>query len=218
MADTEFITARFPDAEFVRTQTRGEMRRRVHLFIPPGNRARLRVAGNASGWGPWRRERDAVARILERTDWPGVGPKLIVQRERDMAQLSIREVTAKPDLHAQPDLEEIHWGIWEEFEVRSGGLWLCRFVDGTDSVSKQGYLGKDWKGAAEDIFPTEGGTDALADIARFTIDRTKRGVYRAATVIWLQRIWTPSGGERAYSGNPHFHDHIDVPGGVACKP
>ena len=46
---TEFITARFPDAEMPKTQTRRAARKRVHGFIPPGSRARIREAGAEFG-------------------------------------------------------------------------------------------------------------------------------------------------------------------------
>lgn len=218
MAETEFITARFPDAEFVRTQTRAEAKERVHGFIRPGEMARIREAGQ--DFGPWRSEAEAVQRLDDRMSRMGVGPKLIVQRKNDELQLSIREVEREPptpDLGNAPALEEIHWGLWEHFDdLRSAGRWLCRFVDGTTSVSKHGYLSNKWQGAAEDIFPDN--QQGLTDVAHFTISKTKAGVWKAATVIWLTRIWTPGGGERAYSGNPHFHNHIDVAGGHACSP
>ena len=221
MAETEFITARYPDAEFPRTQTRAEARTRVHDFVRQGEKARIREAGGQ--FGPWRNEGDAVQRLDDRMARMGVGPKLIVQRERDNAQLSIREVEREPptpDLGCAPALEEIHYGLWEEFkDLRSAGRWLCRFIDGTNDVSRHGYLKPDpkgWKGAAEDIFPP--GQDGLEDVARFTISKTKAGVWKAQTVIWLRRIWTPEQGEHAYTGNPHYHDHIDVAGGHACSP
>jgi len=55
---TEFITARFPDAEVPMTQTRARARRRVHRFIPPGSKARIREAGG--DFGPWLPEAQAV--------------------------------------------------------------------------------------------------------------------------------------------------------------
>ena len=151
----------------------------------------------------------------------GVGPKLVVQRQRDRDMLSIREITNEPDLGAAPAIEEIHHYVWEGHPVRSGGLWLCRFIDGTfppGSVSKHGFLTKDWKGAAEDIFVTQGGMPALVDVAEDIVSRTKTGKLKAATVIVDKDIWTPSQGWHVYSGNQHFHVHVDVSGGSACRP
>jgi hypothetical protein len=221
VAGTEFITARFPEAEMSRVQTRAEARERVHGFVRPGEKARIREAGGKDDFGPWLAEREAVGRLDNRMGQMGVGPKLIVQRQNDNDQLSIREVELEPkipDLGCAPALEEIHAGLWDEFKgkLRSAGRWLCRFIDGTRSVSKHGFLSDKWHGAAEDIFPEN--QQGLVDVAKFTIAKTKAGVWKAETVIWLTRIWTPGGGERAYTGNPHFHDHIDVAGGHACSP
>lgn len=223
MSDTEFITARFPDAEMPKTQTRAEMRERLHRFLK--GRARIREAGG--DFGPWRTEAEAVRRVLERTDRMGVGPKLIVQRKVDMEQLSIREVwrtVSIPELHANPHIEKSHGLTWAEFnDLRSGGLWLCRNVDGTDTVSKHGYLDdvppEVWRGAAEDTFVTTGGMDHLEEVARFKVRHAKAGTLTLATVIVNHTIWTaPDFDPRPYTGVQHFHCHEDAPGGHPCSP
>jgi hypothetical protein len=217
---TEFITARFPEAEMPRVQTQAEALERVRGFVRQGERARIREAGGE--FGPWRREKDAIERLRTRMSRMGVGPKLIVQRQRDMGQLSIREVERESvGLGCAPALEQIHYGLWEQFkgQLRSAGRWLCRNVDGSSTVSRHGYFKPDpngWHGAAEDIFPED--EAGLAEVAHFTIDKTKAGVWRAQTVIWLRRIWTPGQGEHEYTGTAHYHDHIDVLGGQACSP
>lgn len=216
MTEAKFVIARFPEGELASVRDRSSMAQRVHRFIPPRARARIREIGGE--WSQWRGERDSVHRILERVDRMGVGPKLIVQRESDREMLSIRELTSTPDLGAAPDIEEIHGEIWAEFEVRSGGLWLCRYVDGTSIVSRHGFLTREWRGAAEDVFVTEGGMPALVDVAEFVVDRTRRGLLNARTVIVDQDIWTPDSGWRVYSGRPHYHGHFDVAGGWACRP
>jgi hypothetical protein len=202
-----------------KTQDRREMLARVRGFLK--GKARVRMAG--SDFGPWRSEPDAVQRIDALTSRLGVGPKLIVQRESDMEQLSIREVTSKPsfpDLGAAPEIEAIHAEVWAEFDVRSGGLWFCRFIDGTHSVSKHGYLNDDpaWKGAAEDIFVIDGGMEDLKLVAEFIVAETKAGRLKAATVIVDLTIWTPAAGWHVYTGDRHFHVHVDVLGGHPCSP
>jgi hypothetical protein len=217
LADTEFITARFPENEMPKTQNRKEMMTRVRGFLDgPG---RLREAGG--DWSPWRTEPELLDRIATRTGRMGVGPKLIIQKRSNRAQLSIREVKAIPDLGAAPEIEKIHAAVWSEFDVRSGGLWLCRFIDGTHSVSKHGYLKDDpngWKGAAEDIFVINGGMADLVKVAEFIVNGTKHEALEAATVIVDRQIWTPSQGWHAYTGEQHFHVHADVLGGHACTP
>lgn len=213
---TEFITAKWPDRETVKVQSRAQMVKRLRNFLPPGESAALRKEGE--DYGPWRKRSDLVERIVALVDKMGVGPKLMVRRKVDLEVLSIREVTKTPELGAAPEIEAIHGAVWAKFDVRSGGLWLCRYIDGTRSVSKHGYLSSSWKGAAEDVFPLSGGAPALANIAKYVIAETKAGRLEAENVIWLQRIWTVGVGERVYGGQTHYHVHIDVAGGNACSP
>lgn len=225
MPDIEFITARFPENEMPRTQTQLEAVRRVRGFIRDGEDARIREAGGE--FGPWRREQEAVTRLVNRMDDIGVGPKLIVQRKRDMAQLSIREVARAPripELGANPHIEESHGLTWAEFDdLRSGGVFVCRFVDGTRTVSKHGFLDdvppETWRGAAEDTFVTTGGMDHLEEVARFKVSLARNGTLTLATVIVNHTIWTaPDFDPRPYGGAQHFHIHEDAPGGHACNP
>jgi hypothetical protein len=215
---TEFITARYPENEMPKTQDRKEMFRRVGDFLK--GLGRLREAGGE--WGPWRQRGDVLDRVDRRTSRMGVGPKLIVQRKSDKEQLSIREVDLGPlipDLGAAPEIEKIHGAVWDEFDVRSGGLYLCRFIDGTKTVSKHGYLKEDpngWRGAAEDIFVINGSMTDLVHVAEFVVNGTKNNVLDAATVIVDRKIWTPAAGWHAYTGDQHFHVHADVLGGHAC--
>lgn len=221
---TEFITARFPDGSVPRVQTRRRVRGRVHRFIPLDSKARIREAGGE--FGPWLPEPEAVERLDHRMARMGVGPKLIVQRERDRDQLSIREVSAEPripDLGCHPTIEKSHALTYAEFpDLRSGGVFLCRFVDGSRTVSKHGYLKDDpdgWKGAAEDTFVTAGGMEALEEVAHFKVQCARRGILNLATVIVNRTIWTaPDWNARSYSGAQHFHVHEDAPGGRACNP
>lgn len=222
---TEFITARFPDAEMPRTQTNLQAVRRVHDFIRDGEKARIREAGGE--FGPWLREREAVARLDTRMDRMGVGPKLIVQREGDAEQLSIREVSSAPlipDLGCSPHIEKSHALTYARFnDLRSGGVFLCRFIDGTRTVSKHGYLDdvppETWRGAAEDTFVKTGGMEHLEEVARFKVALAKTGELTLANVIVNRTIYSaPTFAARAYSGEQHFHCHEDAPGGHACNP
>jgi len=223
MAETAFVTARFPDAEMPKTQTLEQAVDRMKRFLPRTSEARYREAGG--DYGPWRKRSDIVERVEGRMKRMGVGPKLIVQRFSDREQLGIREIEAAPaipDLGAAPEIEKIHAAVWAEFDVRSGGLWLCRYIDGTKTVSKHGYLDDtgpvQWRGAAEDIFVIDGGMEDLKLVAEFIVSGTKNGALEAATVIVDQTIWTPAAGWHLYTGDRHFHTHVDVVGGHACTP
>jgi hypothetical protein len=212
-AMTEFITARYPDAEMPKTQDKKEMMFRLRGFLDA--QGRLREAGGE--WGPWRQKGEIMDRVDRRVSRMGVGPKLIVQRKSDREQLSIREVEAVvPDLNAAPELEKIHGAVWSNFDVRSGGLYLCRFIDGTSTVSKHGYLSATWKGAAEDIFVINGTMNDLVQVGEFIVSGTKKDILEAATVIVDDKIWTPSQGWHRYLGSRHYHVHTDVAGGHAC--
>jgi hypothetical protein len=216
---TEFITAKYPDASMPKTQDRKAMMLRVRGFLDNAKRARLREAGGE--FGPWLQPGDILDRIDRRTSRMGIGPKLIVQRDSDRKQLSIREVDvgpAIPDLGAHPDVEKVHAAVWNKFDVRTGGLYLCRFIDGTNQVSKHGYVSDNWKGAAEDIFVLSGGMTELEEVAEFIVRGAKANEWQSSTVIVNRRIWTPSAGWHPYSGAQHFHVHHDCPGGHACTP
>jgi hypothetical protein len=212
LAKTEFITALYPEATMPRTTGLTRMVQRVQKFIPEGADVRLRKQGEE--WGPWKKQADAVEKIKNIVTKLGVGPKLIIQRKPDGEQLSIREVTRTPDLGAHPKIEEGHGMVWSKFDVRSGGLYVCRRIEGSSQVSKHGYQSSSWKGAAEDIFVNKGGMPELTDVARFIVSNAKQ--LDAATVIVNTSIWTPSQGWRVYGGIRHYHVHWDVPGGSAC--
>jgi hypothetical protein len=213
---TEFICTKFPDGEVSKPVSQSVMLGRVGRFVPVDVKCRLRLVG--SEWGPWRTEKDLLSRVKNIVVKAGVGPKLIIQRENDREMLSVREVAVKPDLGANPAIEAIHWEVWPKFPVRSGGLWLCRYIDGTRTVSKHGFQAPGWKGSAEDIFVTEGGMSKLIDVAKFIVDRTKKKQLNASTVIVDNDIWTPQTGWRVYGGQRHYHVHTDASGGSACNP
>lgn len=225
---TEFITARFPDSAIPQTQTVEGARRRIHRFIRSGEQVRIREVGGP--WGPWRTEREATIRAVGRMKTMGVGPKIILQRQNDMEQLSVREVRVLQqkvaDIGANPRIEEAHAAIYDEFGpdlLRSGGVWYCRFIDGTNTVSRHGYLDevspKTWHGGAEDLFVKSGGMTQLRKVARFTVDRAKHKVLDLSNIIVDTSIWSaPSFIERHYSGARHYHQHHDAPGGEPCRP
>lgn len=200
------------------------MRARLRRFVPDGSRGRLREAGGT--YGPWRPKRDLIQRVLARTDEMGVGPKLIVQRESDDEELSIREVRTLfvPDLNAAPQLEVVRARIFASFgdNLRDAGIWYCRFVDGTRTVSRHGRReakANGWLGAANDLFVRSGGMTALEEVADFTVDLHRQGEAPAlSTVIVNRRVWTSDGGWHGYSGAQHFHEHYDFDLGVACTP
>jgi len=113
----EYVTARFPENRKERVTKRRAMVDRLHTFIPPDSRMRLRLVGET--FGRWRRERDGVAWVLEIVDRNEVGQKLVVQRESDREQLSVRQVETLfvPDLGAHPMIELLSAELVEEFSM-----------------------------------------------------------------------------------------------------
>jgi hypothetical protein len=212
----EFIFTDFPDGDIARLINRPTLLERLRKFIPAGEKARIREIGGE--WGPWRRESEAIDRIEMRIDKMGVGPRLVVQRQNDMDMRAIRELSQTPNLGAAPELEKIHGAVWQRYNVRSGGLYLCRYIDGTRTVSKHGYRSDSWKGAAEDVFVNAGGMTELVKVGRYIADQTKAHTLEAATVIVDNDIWQPSTGWKVYGGQRHYHVHVDVLGGTACSP
>ena len=222
---TSFVTARYPEQEVVRHTERRAMLRRTREFLGH-NQARLRVAG-ISKYGRWR-SADAIYDLVKiRTARPDVGPKIIIQRKTGMNdELSIREVSDAPtvaDLGCHPGIEKSHALAYAKFQgqLRSGGIWYCRRIDGSVQISKHGYLENapnGWKGAAEDTFVTEGGMSLLIRVAEWKVAQTKSGILVLQTVIVDDRIWTKDQGWHDYSGVRHYHIHEDVSGGRACNP
>lgn len=218
----EYVTAQFPEGRVERVTRRRAMVGRVHKFVPPASRLRLRKAGER--FGRWRKEPDGVGRIVDITSQMEVGEKLIVQRESDGEQLSIRilESLFIPDLGASPMIELLSAELVAEFGMdllRDGGLYVCRFVDGTRTPSRHAYVKKTaptWKGSARDWFVKSGGMTKLKEVYRFQVSRVRHHNIVGAHVIVDRTIYTHPSGESSYGGIPHFHTHNDIPGGVPC--
>lgn len=232
MSTVEYVTTKFPDGAVEKILDRPDTVARIKDFtdVHVGtDRFRTKWIGSReTRFGQWREHQDGVERIKRVTAAMGIGPKLIIQRESDLEMLSCRQVTEKlhiPELHADPDIERLHALIWAQFsgQVRSGGLWLCRYVLNTHSVSTHGYKTLEWQGAAEDVFVTEGGMPRLVEVAEFSVEQALSGSIDLAVSIVDNRIWTPGQGRTFpdwpyYSGARHYHNHNNTPHGSPCTP
>jgi hypothetical protein len=217
---TEYRTARWPEREFVKTQTRPGALERLSKFMADERQARMRFKGRTV-FGAWRHPSFIQARVEDRLKTMPVGEVIIVQRETDREQLAIRkmEKDVVADLGCHPMLEVAHAYLWEKYDVRSGGRWYCRFIDGTWTVSRHGFWQSGpsgWRGAAEDVFVNEGGMEQQEEMADDTVQTFKGD--GLLEVISNRRIWTPSRGWHPYGGHPHYHEHLAFMGGVACRP
>lgn len=105
--------------------------------------------------------------------------------------------------------------------VTNLGNWYCRFIAGTNVVSRHGYHAADdsWLGDAQDFgCPTAQQLDALADeIVRALEDPTDELHMSLSHVIVHDRIWE-NGNWSHYDGIYHYHVHIDNNAGVPCSP
>ena len=72
---SKYVAARFLENGKERVTKRRAMVDRLHTFIPPDSRMRLRLVGET--FGRSRRERDGVSRVLEILDRSEVGQKLV---------------------------------------------------------------------------------------------------------------------------------------------
>jgi hypothetical protein len=148
----------------------------------------------------------------------GLDEVLVVQKLDDRAAGPV------PDLGCSPRIEKAHQLLWERFgeeALRSAGRWYCRFVDGTNTVSRHGYLKPGvWQGSAEDIFG-EGSMNTMAgleQIARFLVRRVEAGDLALYTVIYGDEKWRAGEGWQPYGGVFHTHVHYDALGGQPCRP
>lgn len=217
----EYVTAKFPEGRVERVTDRRTALDRLHRFVPPDSRVRLRKAGER--YGRWRTERDGVGRALDIATRLPVGEKLVVQRESDKEQLSVRTLESLfiPDLGASPMIELLSAELVAEFGMdilRDGGLYVCRYVDGTTTPSHHAYISKSppWKGSARDWFVKTGGMTKLKEVYRFQVSRIKHHNVVGAHVIVDRTMYTHPHGESGYGGAQHFHTHQDCPGGVPC--
>ena len=97
---------------------------------------------------------------------------------------------------------------------------VCRYIDGTDTVSRHGFIDPRgaWKGAAEDVF-IDGDMGDLVAMARAIVDAAEEGVLDLDTVIVNRMIWTSGTGVwHEYNGAVHYHVHVDKLAGEPCRP
>jgi hypothetical protein len=156
-----------------------------------------------------------------------------VTRSSDAPAVSITKVDTSPtilDTQTSPTIDVVKAYVIQSFgsAVYSLGDWYCRYIDGTRTVSKHGYRGRnrdnsEWLGAAWDIGARRGGMTTLQRVAHQVValaepsDAPLHG--RISAVIVDDTIWTPGDGWHHYSGNPHTtHVHVDTFEGYACSP
>jgi hypothetical protein len=216
----QFVVERHPSGEFRGTHARDEMLARALRFAEQGWLFNLRTRG--TDWSRPFTRGEALERVKSRTAARDDDFKLFLKRRRDKAILSIHKIEVEPpvaDLGCHPEVEKIHAALVHEFGsggISSGGRYYCRYVDGTRTVSRHGYVDTGWKGAAEDIFASPDSMGELAQRANFIISKTKAGVLRADRVIVGASSWRPIEGWTTYTGAYHRHVHYECNGGRPC--
>lgn len=205
------------------TVTRSRMLLRVARFVV-FHQLRLRQRG---GKYPdrWLLSRDGLRRIAKRTSFEDVGFKLFIQRKNDFQVLSIHKTWSEPpapDLGCHTDIERAYGALQRRFGtngISNGGIYFCRYVDGTRIVSRHGYVGSGWKGAAGDVFSSPDNMDALYDRARFLVAEVRQGRLNLDRIICGDDVWETYDGmvePHYYRGAYHRHVHFEVHEGRGC--
>jgi hypothetical protein len=177
---------------------------------------------NNGDQGPDRDQREVNRIVKHWVSTAKVGARLDIHSQDDVFVLKAVEVAPAvqaPDI--APALVPVYQRVFGLYGwVTNLGNWYCRYVANTHTVSRHGYYGADWKGAAQDFgCPDAAHLDLLANnIVHWTTDPTDPLFGKVDTVIVHDRIWTSSGGWKRYSGVYHYHVHVDVTAGSACSP
>jgi hypothetical protein len=226
MARFQYVIDRFdtdkdPSEPLTPLVGRFRLRSRSRPHRGHGFRVRSRTGefGHVRGW---RASRVAAWKILQAG---GPGTRAVMRSEGTGAVFGVTKVVDEPtiqDLGCAPELERIHayvveWGK-AHGGVRSGGRWYCRYVLGSRTVSRHGYRGNEWLGAAEDWFVVANTMSVLFDLAYYLVGLTQKGHIFPHAIVVGDQEWRPGEGWTHYGGEYHRHVHIDVPDGYPCHP
>lgn len=221
------VESRFPKGEWGTRQklSRSEMLTRFESFTRRWGRYRLR--GRGKDFGPWLTRPVARYRVRRRTARNDDDYRIFIQRRSDDKVLSIHKVETipeVPDLGCHAEIEKAVASLRRAFGpggVVNGGIFFCRYVDGTRIVSRHGYLGAGWKGAAADVFSDPDNMDALYDRARHLVGEVRQGRLKLDRIICGDDVWESYDGmaePHYYRGVYHRHVHFEVHAGGACRP
>jgi hypothetical protein len=221
MAD--FVVYKRGGREPEKSVDRGAMLERVDVFLKGKAKAWLRQKDQPKFYRP---PGLAARKVRRLTASAPEGQAVLVKREDDDEVLVIQKLAARApvtNLGCHPQIEAAHQMLWSKFgeeHLRSAGRFYCRFIAGTNIVSRHGYVSPHWKGAAEDIFG-EGSMNNMAgleQIAKFLVRAHTDGKLQLYTVIYGDKRWRAGEGWGPYGGVYHTHVHYDALGGGPCSP
>jgi hypothetical protein len=172
--------------------------------------------------GPVRTEGE-VNKIVRNWSKKGeIGSRLDVHaQDTVLAFKCIQVAPPVPAPDIAPELVPVYVRVFTNYGwVTNLGNWFCRYIAGTHTVSRHGYYGTSWRGAAQDFgCPDSAHLELLANnIVHWTTDHTDPLYGKVDTVIVHNRIWSKTGGWNTYNGVYHYHVHIDVQSGSPCHP
>ena len=237
MTTYSYITeARIPPSEdwiYREKLTRSQMiDNRLNEFMKGYWWFRLRSRGNQ--FGPWIIKPLAHRRFIYRVDNHGDDWLQYIQRRNKITSplrpygriLRVHKVENEPpapDLGCHSMIEKAYGALYRRFGTRginNGGIYYCRYVDGRPGlVSRHGYKGATWKGAAGDIFSNPDTMDALYERARFLVAECRAGRLHLDRIICGDDVWESYDGwtqPHYYSGIYHRHVHFEVHDGWGC--
>lgn len=220
------VESRLPGGNWSTRQTlsRAEMLVRFEAFSAKWNR-RYRLRHRGQDFGPWLIRPVARYRVRRRTARFDDDYRIFIQRSSDGKVLSIHKVEDLPDvpdLGCHPAIEEAYAALIRKYgkdSIRNGGIYYCRYVDGTHTVSRHGYRSTTWRGAAGDIFSTPDTMTALYEKAKYLVGETKLRRLDLDAVIVGSAVWTKADGQwHPYYGAFHRHIHMEAHSGGPCNP
>jgi hypothetical protein len=222
-----YIVEQHPSGKFEREHSRAKMILRVTRFCSVGWKFRFRERHERYPQSFGLNRVRAIRRMRYLTGKGDAGFKLFIQRRRDGAQLSILKVEyvpLAPDLGANDEIEKAYGVLVLRFGgsgIINGGIYYCRFVDGTTIVSHHGYLSSDWKGGAGDVFSSPDTMDDLYDRARFLVGEVRAKRLKLTRIICGDDVWESYDAmvqPHPYNGVYHRHVHFEVEDGHPCNP
>lgn len=219
------VESRYWPADWSNRQRLGRegMLNRLDVFMAESWFFKLRNRGG--DFGPWLPRGIAKYRVRKRTAKQGDEYQIIIFRKRDKKSLKIHKIEVEPpapEMGCNAEIEKAYGALYRQYGyggINNGGVYYCRYVDGTRIVSRHGYVGPGWKGAAGDVFSDPDNMDALYDRARFLVSETRAGRLRLDMIICGDDYWTSEDGMTTphyYRGIYHRHVHFQVNDGWPC--
>jgi hypothetical protein len=219
---TEFTIHQKGDNHPERSRKRAAFHTRVKFKLDHAT-GPFTISRDGGDRGPSRTSAEVYDRVRVWTKQGKVGSRFDIIAQDTVFNLKTVEVAPPiPAPNTSPIIAKWYVRVFTKHGyVTNLGNWYCRYIAGTRIVSRHGYHAADdsWFGDAQDFgCPTSDLLSALADeIVRALEDPSDELHMSLSHVIVHDRIWE-NGNWSHYSGEYHYHVHIDNNAGVPCSP